>query len=171
MSSNVSHEIFGTHLGFFMLQSFILQTDRDLQFKTLDFGWFRLFQAQTFLPVSELDLGFLLIEGSFKLPKRAFIHFVLFHYCLHQKVSNKCAIFRLLDVQHLVWYEIQSHSEHLVPMVIQVVICTHTHTHLIFLKTGFEWTSRAPRSKRLARKCGKYAPVYLFSHLCPDFFI
>lgn len=29
-----------------------------------------------------------------------------------------------------------------------------------FLKTGCDWTSRAPRSKRLARKCGMYAPVY-----------
>lgn len=39
MSSDVSYEI----LGFFMLQSFDLQMDKDLQFKTIHSGWFRLF--------------------------------------------------------------------------------------------------------------------------------
>lgn len=61
-----------------------------------------MFQAQTFLPVSQLDLGFILMEGNFKLPKRVFIHFVLFHASLHCKVFCKNAIFCFVLVQHLV---------------------------------------------------------------------
>lgn len=34
-----------------------------------------MFQAQTFLPVSQLDLGFILMEDNFKLPKRVFTYF------------------------------------------------------------------------------------------------
>lgn len=68
-------------------------------------------------------------DGSnFKLPKRVFIHFVLFHASFHNQVFHKNAIFRFVLIQRCVWYKLQPHLEHRVPMAAQVVKCICTHS-------------------------------------------
>lgn len=95
-------------------------------------------QAQTFLPVSQLGLGFILMEDNFKLPKRVFHPFCLVSCCFTlQTLSKKCLFlfcfffwcffFCFVLVQHLVWCELQSHLEHLVPTVVQAVKCICTY--------------------------------------------